>query len=257
MNTYNTSIIRNEQIADETYQMVLSCPDTLLSAFVPGQFIHMEIPKAEQLTLRRPISVHSVSNSTLTIIYKVVGTGTALLSECQTHECINILGPIGNGFPKPEEQRVLLVGGGLGCAPLLAVPQEYPTSTYTAFLGFATADAAYMTQEMEAACDRCYVTTDDGSLGLLGNAVQAVEKYLDGHGADVIYACGPVPMMRALRQVAAAQKIPCYLSLEERMGCGYGACLTCVCKTKEQDGEHHRRVCVDGPVFLSSEVVFS
>lgn len=250
MNTFEVDIISNENICDGTYKMVMSAPSEFLREFRPGQFIHMKVPGRNELMLRRPISVHAVSDATVTVIYKVLGKGTEHLSRLKLHDVINILGPVGRGFPMKREYRsIALVGGGLGCAPLMSVPAVDKAREYHAFLGFGSANMMYMTSDMEAACDTCSVSTDDGSYGFKGNSVEMLEEFLKTNKADAIFACGPVPMMKGLKNLNT--DIPVFLSLEERMGCGYGACLTCVCKTKSNG---HERVCVDGPVFPAEEV---
>lgn len=252
MNTYKVDIISNENIALDTYKMVMSAPNEFLEQFEAGQFIHMEVPGRNELILRRPISVHSVSENTVTVIYKVLGEGTKRLSELKLHDKIDIMGPVGKGFPlKPEFKSIALIGGGLGCAPLMSVPATDSSREYHAFLGFGNAEMMYMTKDMENVCDSCQVATDDGSFGFKGNSVQMLEEFLKTNKVDAIFACGPTPMMKGI--VALNTGLPVFLSLEERMGCGYGACLTCVCKTKNKGYE---RVCVDGPVFPAEEVEF-
>lgn len=259
MNTYQLEVVSNEYVATDTYQMVVCCPDSFIDEFKPGQFVHIKIPNAQHLTLRRPLGVHSISDHTMTMVYKIIGKGTQLLSNCKTHDFIDVLGPIGNHFEIPENaEKIALVGGGLGVAPLLSLPITRSEFSYTAFIGYGNVDAVYASVAMENACDKVHLCTDDGSCGIKGNAVAAFEKYLEaGNTFDVIMSCGPVPMMKALREIANKHNIKCFLSLEERMGCGYGSCLTCVCKTKdEHDHEQYSRVCIDGPVFEANEVIF-
>lgn len=251
MNTYKVDIISNENICKDTFKMVMSAPEAFLSEFKPGQFIHMEVPGRNELILRRPISVHSVSESTVTVIYKVLGEGTKALSELKTHQPIDIMGPVGNGFPMDKEYKsIALIGGGLGCAPLMSAPAVDSAREYHAFLGFGSADMMYMTGDMENVCDTCAVATDDGSFGFKGNSVQMFKEFLKNNSVDAVFVCGPEPMMKGVKALETG--IPTFLSLEERMGCGYGACLTCVCQTKETG---FKRVCVDGPVFPAEEVL--
>lgn len=250
MNTYKVDIISNENVAVDTFKMVMSAPSSFISEFKAGQFIHMDIPGRNDLILRRPISVHSVSQTTITVIYKVLGEGTMQLSLLKPHDTIDIMGPIGRGFPMDSKyQSVALIGGGLGCAPLMSAPAVDSSKEYHAFLGFGSADMMYMTKDMESVCDSCSVATDDGSFGFKGNSVQMLAEFLKTNKVDAVFACGPVPMMKGLKALNTG--IPTFLSLEERMGCGYGACLTCVCQTK---GDGYKRVCVDGPVFPAEEV---
>lgn len=250
MNTYDLDIISNSSVCKDTYKLVLNCPSDFISKFTPGQFIHIKIPGRNELILRRPISIHRVDDSSLTIIYKVLGKGTEQLATLETGTRLDILGPIGRGFPKGESfSSIALIGGGLGCAPLLSVPAYDSSKTYHAFLGFAGKDDMYMTRDMENLCDSCHVSTDDGSFGFHGNSVQMLKEFLRDNTVDAVYACGPAPMLRALKTLD--KDIPVYVSLEERMGCGYGGCLTCVCATADNG---YKRVCVDGPVFDTREV---
>lgn len=258
MNTYQMEIVSNQNVARDTYELTVYCPEGFFADFVPGQFVHILLPQARELTLRRPIGVHTLSDHTMSMVYRVVGKGTRLLSLCKTHDFLDILGPIGNGFSLPPQTKtVALVGGGLGVAPLLSVPAMLPEYEYVSFVGYQSSAAVYASTALENLCDKVHLCTDDGSVGFHGNAVQALEKYLTQQSVDVILSCGPVPMMKALQAVASRHGIPCQVSLEERMGCGYGACLTCVCPTRRADQPpQYERVCVDGPVFDCNEVVF-
>ena len=168
------------------------------------------------------------------------------------------LGPLGNGFSLPESgEGIILIGGGIGTPPLLSVAQTLPGQT-EAILGFRNADACILARDFALACANVQIATDDGSLGfhglvtdLLRERIAVKEKPCTG-----ILACGPTPMLKAIAALAQEHQIPCQVSLEERMGCGVGACLVCACKTKEADGEHYRHVCKDGPVFDAREVVW-
>lgn len=253
MNTFKVNVISNTPVCSDTYKMVLTCPNAFISEFVAGQFIHIKIPNANELILRRPISIHRVDETGITIIYKVVGTGTQHLANLKTDSTLDILGPIGNGFPTHSQyKKIALVGGGLGCAPLLSVPSFDNSREYHSFLGFASCDMMYMTRDMELLCESCHVSTDDGSFGVEGNAVSMLSEFLKSDTVDAIFACGPLPMLKALSKIKTSGDI--FVSLEERMGCGYGSCLTCVCKTPKNG---YKRVCVDGPVFPIEEVEFN
>ncbi len=253
MNTYNVDIVKNENIATLTYKMVINCPDSLLEEFVPGQFLHIKV--SDNLKLRRPISINNFDDHTMTIIYKVLGEGTKILSEKKIHDRLDILGPIGRGFPSfSDSKTVFLLGGGLGCAPLLSVAKENSLGENYGFMGYGDKEAVYGEQDFNMYTEKTIITTDDGSYGVKGYSVDIMEKYMDTLVPDVIFACGPLPLMKKAQKIAKERNIPCYLSLEERMGCGYGACLTCVCKTIKDGKEHFDRVCVDGPVFDAMEV---
>ena len=164
-----------------------------------------------------------------------------------------MLGPLGNGFPlhEAEGKRVFLMGGGIGIPPMLQTAKELKGQK-TAILGYR--DELFLNNEFQEYAD-VYVATEDGSAGTRGNVMDAIRE--NALEADVIFACGPTPMLRAIKAYAEDKNIPCWISMEERMACGVGACLACVCKSKEVDGHshvHNKRICKDGPVFLSTEV---
>ena len=168
----------------------------------------------------------------------------------KTGETLHIVGPLGNGFPL-KSKKAFLIGGGIGIPPMLETAKQL-NAKKTAVLGYR--DELFLNEEFAKYTD-VYVATEDGSSGTKGNVLNAIqEKALE---ADVIFACGLTPMLRAMKEYAAANHITCWISMEERMACGIGACLACVCKSKDIDAHsqvHNKRVCKDGPVFLSTEV---
>jgi len=190
-------------------------------------------------------------------VYRVTGpgTGTELFSRMKAGDVIPVIGPLGNGFPLEcaEGRRVFLIGGGIGVPPILELAKQLNCGKKQIIVGYRDKET-FLRDEFEENGE-LYISTEDGSVGTKGNVLDAIRE--NGLEADLIYACGPTPMLRALQAYAAENKIECYLSLEERMACGIGACLACVCRTKEKD--HHsnvnnKRICKDGPVFLSTEV---
>lgn len=248
-------LLENNRIARDTYKMTLSCD--FAKKCMPGQFIHLMIPDFHSHILRRPFSLNSVNieNETIDIVYKPVGEGTTAMTTLQVGRHVDVLGPLGNGFDMPDStQKAWLVGGGLGIAPLLFIPQYYPHVQCESFLGFCEKESVYGISEFEKACNNVFTSTDDGSFCRLGYVTEMVEEALRVSQPDIIFTCGPVPMLKSLKKVLAPTRIPCQVALEERMGCGVGACLTCNCKVNEGDGWHYARVCKDGPVFQLSEV---
>ena len=214
------------RLSKAAFDILLFAPELAESA-VPGQFLHI---RCGEQPLRRPISICEIDRNigALRIVFEVRGKGTAWLSERQMGDAVDLLGPLGNGFSLPESgEGIILIGGGIGTPPLLSVAQTLPGQT-EAILGFHG------------------LVTD-----LLRERIAVKEKPCTG-----ILACGPTPMLKAIAALAQEHQIPCQVSLEERMGCGVGACLVCACKTKEADGEHYRHVCKDGPVFDAREVVW-
>lgn len=242
-------VISQEQLSEGVYNMWIETSE-IASQAVPGQFISVYTKDKSKL-LPRPISLCEIEADRLRIVYRVVGAGTSEFAKYQAGDDIVILGPLGNGFPLLEK-KAWLIGGGIGIPPMLELAKRLQGEKQI-IVGYRNADT-FLTQELSQN-GSLYLATEDGSLGTKGNVMDAIrENHLQ---ADVIYACGPTPMLRAIRQYAIEHDMECYLSLEERMACGIGACLACVCRTTEVD--HHTnvkntRICKDGPVFLATEV---
>ena len=224
----------------------------------PGQFISMYTNDGAKL-LPRPISICEIDKSegSLRVVYRVTGknTGTEEFSQMKAGDIIPVIGPLGNGFPyeKAEGKHVFLMGGGIGVPPILELAKQMNCEKKQIIMGYRNAET-FLRDEFEQNGE-VYISTEDGSVGTKGNVMDVIRE--NGLAADMIYACGPTPMLRAIKEYAEANGIECYISLEERMACGIGACLACVCQTKEKD--HHsnvnnKRICKDGPVFLSTEV---
>jgi dihydroorotate dehydrogenase electron transfer subunit len=250
-------IISNRELALNMYEIVLSGPRIAESA-KPGQFVHLNIPGNSARLLRRPISIHLAdpSKGLVHLVYQVVGDGTARLSRLSPGETIDCLGPLGNGFSLNGAERVFLVGGGCGIAPLRFVPAYWPDRKYFSFLGFKNSRAAYKTDEFAGFSFSLSLSSDDGSIGSKGLVTDSLRIRLEDTIPDIILACGPKPMLKAVYSLAAQHGVPCQISLEERMGCGIGGCLVCACAVKSGPGLDYKRVCADGPVFDSREVVF-
>ena len=247
-------VVSQEQIADGIFSMWIHT-EAAQSAR-PGQFISMYTKDATKL-LPRPISICEINkeDSRLRVVYRVTGenTGTEEFSKLKTGDTIPIIGPLGNGFPfeAAEGKKVFLMGGGIGIPPMLETAKQLDAEKIMV-LGYR--DELFLNKEFEAYGD-VYVATEDGSAGTKGNVMDAIRE--NDLEADAIFACGPAPMLRAIKAYALEKGIPCWISMEERMACGVGACLACVCKSKDVDPHshvHNKRVCKDGPVFLSTEV---
>lgn len=247
-------VLSQERIADGIYDMWIST--RLAEEACPGQFICI-YPKDKSTLLPRPISICQISDDRLgmRIVYRVAGKGTAEFSSYQCGDKIDILGVLGNGFPLSEARgkRVLLLGGGIGIPPLVQLAGELEAEELYIFAGYRD-EQLFLREELEA-CGKLCIATEDGSVGTKGNVLDAVRQ--SGLEADIIYACGPMPMLQAVKKYAAEKGIRAYISLEEHMACGVGACLGCVVKTKEKDSHshvHNARICTDGPVFEAQEV---
>ena len=251
----NLTVVSQEEIGKDIFSLWLQT-DQMAQYARPGQFLSLYTGNAGKL-LPRPISICEIDKETsrIRLVYRVTGknTGTEAFSKMQPEDKIEALGPLGNGFPleEAEGKKVFLIGGGIGIPPILETAKQL-NAQKTAVLGYR--DELFLNEEFAKYAD-VYVATEDGSSGTKGNVLNAIqEKALE---ADMIFACGPTPMLRALKEYAAANHITCWISMEERMACGIGACLACVCKSKDIDAHsqvHNKRVCKDGPVFLSTEV---
>lgn len=237
------TVISNEKIAKNTYKMLLSGNT---EGGRPGQFVNIKI---DGFFLRRPISVCDIEENTLTLIYKTVGAGTDKLSKTEKGEKLDILAFLGNGYDLSKSgEAPLLIGGGVGVPPLFLLAKKLVKEgkTPTAILGFNSADEIFLKDEFEAIGVKTFIATADGSVGTRG-FVTDVMKNTDIY--TYFYTCGPEPMLRA---VYGESKTDGEFSFEERMGCGFGACVGCTCKTKYGN----KRICRDGPVLSKEEIIW-
>lgn len=239
-------------VASDVFLITFHAPE-IAEAAKPGQFVHIKCGHSRPL--RRPFGIADVSGDKLTVIFEVRGEGTRWLASRHVGRRVDIFGPLGNGFSR-NDGNILLVGGGLGASPLLYTARTAKGSS-KAVLGFGSRARVILQDEFEEACGIVFVTTDDGSYGLRGTVVKPVRDLLRNESFDAVLACGPVPMLKAVSEVAEHYEIPCEVSLEERMGCGIGACVVCACKTVKDGEERMSRVCRDGPVFDSREVMWN
>ena len=236
------TVVKNEKIADNTYEMVLSGNTAELKA---GGFVNI---KLDGFYLRRPISVCDYDDETLTIIYKAVGKGTDYMSELCKGESLDVLTGLGNGYDITKSgDKVLLIGGGAGVPPMYRMCKEliYAGKSVTAILGFNTASEVFYEDEFKSLGADVKVATADGSYGIKGFVTDA----MDGVEYEYFYTCGPEPMLKA---VYNATDVSGQFSFEERMGCGFGACMGCSCKTKYGN----KRICKDGPVLVKEEIIW-
>lgn len=249
-------IVSQERLSEGIYSMWIRTEASKTA--VPGQFISMYTNDESKL-LPRPISICEIDKKggALRVVYRVTGenTGTSQFSELKAGDTLPIIGPLGNGFPleKAVGKKAFLVGGGIGVPPILELSKQIHCEKTQILMGYRNADTFLKEQFEENG--QVYISTEDGSVGTKGNVMDAIGE--NELSADIIFACGPTPMLRAMKQYAEANNIECYISLEERMACGIGACLACVCKSKEKDAHsnvNNKRICKDGPVFLSTEV---
>ena len=252
----NCTVVSQECIAAGIYSLWIQTEKIATDA-KPGQFVSMYTKDKTKL-LPRPISICEIDKEQgrLHLVYRVTGenTGTEEFSRLHPGDTLPVIGPLGNGFPL-KGKKPLLMGGGIGVPPMVQLGAALKAQGCTGVQTVAGyRDELFLTEELSASGD-FYIATEDGSAGTKGNVMDAVREH--GIEADVIYACGPKPMLRAIKAYAEEKGIECYISMEERMACGIGACLAWVCQSKEVDGHshvHNKRVCKDGPVFLSTEV---
>lgn len=243
-------VLEQRILAEGVYSMWLST--SIAKEAVPGQFVSLYCEEHSRL-LPRPISICEIDKerSAIRLVYRLAGEGTKEFSALQTDDEVKVLGPLGNGFPLEGEQPIV-IGGGIGVPPMLELAKSLSAKA-TIVLGYR--DEQLFLKEQFEDYGQVEIATDNGAVGVHGTVVDVLEqKQITG---DVIYACGPKPMLAAVKRYAMEHEIKCYVSMEERMACGIGACLGCVCQTKEEDAHshvHNTRVCKDGPVFLAEEV---
>lgn len=247
----NAVITSTVKVTDGIYSMWIKDKE-LAEQARPGQFVSLYCAEGSQL-LPRPISICEIDkeNETLRLVYRVVGKGTEEFSKMNVGDSIRVMGPLGNGFTL-EGKKAILIGGGIGIPPMLQLAKSLDCEVQVV-LGYRDADL-FLKSEFEP-YGTVTVSTEDGSVGTKGNVIDAIkENEIEG---DIIFACGPTPMLRGIKSYAQEKGIKAQISLEEKMACGIGACLACVCKSKDKD--HHtnvnnKRICKDGPVFYAEEI---
>ena len=266
---FKSMVISNTEISPGYFRMRLTAPREMLSS-KPGQFVMVKVRDAIDPLLRRPFGIFDLGSAPpefsggveqpyLEILYRVVGKGTAMLAALHHSDHLDILGPLGMGFePGAPTDEKILVGGGVGLAPLYYLAKHLATTARVRlFIGGKTKEDVLCVTEFERLGVETYVATDDGTLGASGLVTEVMERHLaEGNGAKAIFACGPMPMLRAVAAIAERTGISCQISLEAYMACGMGACLGCVVKGSEHDEFHpdYRCVCKDGPVFAFQEL---
>lgn len=251
---WTAAVESQKMLAEGIFDMWLAFPEgcPVAEQAVPGQFLSLYSGDGSRL-LPRPISICEIDSAgrKLRIVYRVVGAGTREFSALQAGDMVDVIGPLGNGFTK-KDGKSILIGGGIGIPPMLALAKALPGQVQVV-LGYR--DGTLFLKEEFEAHGAVYVSTEDGSVGTKGNVIDAIREH--GLEADTIYACGPTPMLRGVKAYAQEKGIDAQISLEERMACGIGACLACVCQTREKDDHsnvNNARICKDGPVFDAAQV---
>lgn len=271
-------ILSNDKIANDIYRMNIENEE--IGKVKPGQFINIYLDD-KSLLLPRPISICDASENSIVIVYRVVGKGTNALSKYKEGDEVRVSTPLGNGYfvdgikyeaefenhrriesiSKVENykgKKVAVVGGGIGVPPMVLLAKELKVKGANVIAAVGFQEEPFLIEELKKHCEEVYIATDNGSVGFHGNAVQMIKD--KDINADEYFSCGPKIMLRVLSEFCKEKNVPCQVSLEERMGCGYGACVGCTCKIKVKTDNgieiQQRRVCKHGPVFFGEEVVW-
>ncbi len=249
---YKCKLIKKAEITEGIFDFTIESTE-IAQKTQCGQFLHIDC--GGKTFLRRPISICDVDETSVRFIFEVKGEGTKELSQRCVGEIIDVLGPLGHGFEVKEEYKnAVIIGGGIGVFPLFNLAKKIKADV---FLGFRNKDRVVMEEEFSDISKSVTVGTDDGSYGYNGYIASKMEEYVDQNQCDVIYCCGPMPMLKAVKKIAEDRGIVCQLSLEQRMGCGIGACLVCTCESNHDGMDKQLRVCKNGPVFYSTEVTLN
>ncbi|NLK00551.1 MAG: dihydroorotate dehydrogenase electron transfer subunit [Clostridia bacterium] len=258
----NVKVMANFRVKENYYLMELQRPEVAKNARA-GQFIHARCKDSKDPLLRRPFSIYSLDSDKgrIKILYEIKGMGTELLSKYKEGDFLDIMAPLGNGFNlEGNISSAILVGGGIGGAPLMALAESLKgrgINRIYFLVGAQSKDKLIPTVDFESLGVNVITATDDGSEGHRGYITDLLPmKLKESSEGCTVFACGPRPMLKAVAQICARKNIPCQLSLEEIISCGVGACQGCVCKVKDNDTETYHRVCLEGPVFDSGEVVW-
>lgn len=250
----NYRLIQKRNLAKNIYDFTIEAKE-MADIAQAGQFVHLRVAG---FMLRRPISICEIDRDAgaLRLVFEVRGEGTAVLANLIEGQLVDVLGPLGKGFTllSPDSQAVV-VGGGIGTPPMLETAKHYGKNA-TAITGFRSANAVILQEDFQRIGSSVMLCTDDGTMGAKGFVTQALRTRLMESHVDIIYACGPHAMLKGIVELAREFGVRCEVSLEERMGCGVGACLVCACKTVKDGEEYYAHVCKDGPVFPAEELIW-
>ena len=249
-------LIKKEMLTDDIYKFSVKTNEIAKLA-KPGQFLEIKVSETGEPFLRRPISIFNIENDVVEFIFQVKGRGTELLSNMKEEAEIDIIGPLGNGsFEVKKYNNVAVIGGGIGTYPLYELTKELQeNANINVYLGFRDKSLVTCEKDFEnLKLNKLVITTDDGSYKEKGFAIDFLKKDNEENKFDMIFACGPLPMQKAVKKYAVENNVPCQISLEERMGCGIGACLGCAVKVISDGEVKFKHVCKDGPVFFAKDV---
>ena len=253
-------LLKKENLKNDIFKFTCFAPEIVRLA-KPGQFIEIKVSKTYEPFLRRPISIYNLNKEEgiLEFIFQTKGRGTNFLSETEEGEFLDVLGPLGNGtFDIKNCKNIAIIGGGIGTFPLYELAKENSKKVnINTYLGFRNKDYVVLEDEFKVQSNNLVITTDDGSYGKLGFAINYLKEDIEKLKIDGIFACGPLPMLRGVKELAESKNIYCQVSLEQRMACGIGACMGCSVKQNTTDDTiSYYRVCKDGPVFDCTNVDF-
>jgi len=254
----NVLILKNEKLSEEIFKLTFKDKEIAQKSKM-GQFLEIKAGEGIDNLLRKPISINNIIGNEISLLYKIVGSGTKKLSTYAKDDKISVLGPLGNGFPDIKNKEVLLVAGGIGYGPFSYVVQQI--EKWKLFYGVRDKKELVLDEYMEyEEQGKAILVTDNGSYGKKGYVTNELEEYLKISSKDkVIFCCGPKIMMKKVSEIANKYSVTAYLSLETYMGCGIGACVGCVQKIKnirKEKGWEYKKVCKDGPVFTAEEVIW-
>ncbi len=257
----DVTILQNVEIKKDNYMLSFEDED-MARKIKMGQFLEIKVGEGIDNLLRKPISINDVVEDKIVLLYRVVGKGTKALSRYRAGDILNVLGPLGNSFPEiSDEQEVLIVAGGIGCGPFSLVMRT--VKNWKLFYGCRDKCEILLEDAVNNHQERVFVATDNGSYGRHGFITDELEEYLEVNRLEltnkVIFTCGPEIMMKKVTNIAEKYNIEAYVSLEEYMGCGIGACVGCIQKIKspeKEEGWEYKKVCKDGPIFKGSEVIW-
>jgi len=249
------NIVGREKLLDDLIKITAKSEFIAMNS-KPGQFINIKCNDGLSTILRRPISIYNVDvdKCLFEFIFQIKGKGTLYLEKLNIGDSIDIIGPLGNRFHiENKNTRAALIGGGIGVFPLYYLAKNIK-GNLDVYLGYRNKSRVVLEEEFLQLKSNLYLGTDDGSYGYKGFIINLFEEKLNSYKYDIIYTCGPFLLMKKVFEIAAKNSIKCQVSMEQRMGCGIGACLVCVCKTNINDKVDYKKICKDGPVFWGNEV---
>ncbi|MGE5329081.1 MAG: dihydroorotate dehydrogenase electron transfer subunit [Deltaproteobacteria bacterium] len=245
-----------EELSPGIIKFTVQAPEIAKRA-VPGQFLEIKCTEKIDTTLRRPISISNkdFKNGLVEFIVQTRGEATSALARTKSGEMLDLLGPIGKGFGLKKTKNPVIIGGGIGAFPLHFLAKTLDNPNLKILLGFRNKNAIVLEDEFSKINGKLTIATDDGSYGHNGFVTELLLDQIKNSEVDMIYACGPLPMLKKVRDIALQNNIPCQISVEERMACGVGVCLGCAIKLIDGDDWRYGHVCKDGPVFEAQKVI--